>query len=61
MDADSRDRTLEDLRTIVEKVEQKAHVPSDNPDLVALRQIVEHKITELETKEDSHPHSPNAA
>lgn len=50
MDADSRDRTLEDLRTIVEKVEQKAHVPPDNPDLVALRRIVENKICELQTE-----------
>jgi len=61
MDADSRDRTLEDLRTIVEKVEQKAQVPSDNPDLVALRQIVEHKITELESTEDSNSRPTNAA
>ena len=53
MNAESRDRTLEDLRTIVEKVEQKAHVPPDNPDLVALRQIVENKITELESEEGS--------
>jgi hypothetical protein len=52
---------LEDLRTIVEKVEQKAQVPSDNPDLVALRQIVEHKITELESTEDSNSRPTNAA
>jgi hypothetical protein len=61
VDADSRDRTLEDLRTIVEKVEQKAQVPANNPDLVALRQIVEHKISELESEEDSDCHSPNGA
>jgi len=51
MDAESRDQALEDLRTIVEKVEQKAHVPASNPDLVALRQIVEHKITKLESEQ----------
>jgi len=27
-----KDRMIDDLRTIVEKVEQKAHVPPDNPD-----------------------------
>ena len=53
MDAESKDRALQDLRTIVEKVEEKAHVPPDNPDLVALRQIVEHKIAELETNRDA--------
>jgi len=53
MDAESRDRALDDLRTIVEKVERKAHVPPNNPDLIALRQIVEHKITELESEETS--------
>jgi hypothetical protein len=53
MDTESRDRALEDLRTIVDKVEQKAHVPPDNPDLVALWQIVEHKIADLESEEDS--------
>jgi len=51
MDAESRDRALEDLRTIVEKVEQKAHVPPSNPDLVALRQIVDCKIIKLESEE----------
>jgi len=51
MDAESRDRALDDLRTIVEKVEQKAHVPPNNPDLIALRQIIEHKISELESDE----------
>jgi hypothetical protein len=35
MDTDSGDRTLQDLRTIVEKVEQKAHVPPDNFDNVS--------------------------
>jgi len=55
MDAESKDRALEDLRTIVEKVERKAHVPPDNPDLVALRHIVEHRIIELESEEDSDP------
>jgi hypothetical protein len=61
MDTDSRDRVLQDLRTIVEKVERKAHVPPENPDIVALRQIVEHKIIELESEEDSESHSSNAA
>ena len=60
MDADSRDRTLQDLRTIVEKAEQKAHVPPDNPDIVALRQIVEHKIIVLVSEGDSESHSSNA-
>jgi hypothetical protein len=61
MDADSRDRTLEDLRTIVEKVERKTHVPLENPDLVALREIVEQRITELESGEDTNPWSSDAA
>jgi hypothetical protein len=30
----------------ITKVEQKAHVPPDNPDIVALRRIVENKISE---------------
>jgi hypothetical protein len=60
MDTDSKDRTLQDLRTIVEKVERKAHAPPNNPDLVALRQIVEHKITELESEQGSESHSSNA-
>jgi len=57
VDAESKGRALEDLRTIVEKVEEKAHVPPDNPDLVALRHIVDHKIAQLETNQgaDSHP------
>lgn len=53
MDAESKDRALQDLRTIVEKVEEKAHVPPDNPDLVALRHIVELKIAELETNQEA--------
>ncbi len=60
MDADSRDRTLQDLRTIVEKVEQKAHVAPDNLDIVALRQIVEHRIIELVSEDDADSHSSNA-
>jgi len=47
-DAESKERALEELRTIAEKVEQKAHVPPDIPDIVALRRIVENKISELE-------------
>jgi hypothetical protein len=39
---------LADLRTIVAKVEQKAHVPADNPDVIALKNIVEHRIEELQ-------------
>jgi len=46
---------IDDLRTIVEKVEQKAHVPPDNPDVIALRRIVENKISELETQQDFNP------
>ena len=57
MEAESRDRALEDLRTIVDKVEQKAQVPPNNPDLIALRQIVEHKITELESEDASQKRS----
>jgi hypothetical protein len=52
MDAESKVRVIDDLRTIVNKVEQKANVPPDNPDLVALRRIVENRICELETAED---------
>ena len=55
MDGESKDRALQDLRTIVEKVEEKAHVPPDNPDLVALRDIVERKIAELETDPGADP------
>ena len=50
MSTESKARAIDDLRTIVEKVEQKAHVPPDNPDLVALRRIVESKICELEAE-----------
>ena len=55
MGAESKDRTLEALRTIVESVEEKAQVPPDNPDVVALRQIVEHRIVELESDDGSEP------
>jgi len=53
MIAESKDRMIDDLRTIVEKVEQKAHMPPDNPDVVALRRIVDNKISELETEKGS--------
>jgi len=53
MVAESKDRMIDDLRTIVEKVEQKAHMPPDNPDVVALRRIVDNKISELETEKGS--------
>ena len=53
MVAESKDRMIDDLRTIVEKVEQKAHVPPDNPDVIALRRIVDNKISELETEKGS--------
>jgi hypothetical protein len=43
---------LNDLRTIVEKVKQKAHVPPDNPDIVALKNIVEEKILRLKCPEE---------
>ena len=43
---------LDDLRTIVEKVEQKADVPADNPDVIALKNIVEQKIVQLKRLED---------
>ena len=36
----------------MERVEQKAQVPPDDPDVVALRQIVEDKIAELESSSD---------
>lgn len=45
---DSKSRTIDELRTIVEKVERKAHVPTDNPDVVALKTIVEERIAKLE-------------
>lgn len=41
---------LENLRTIVEKVERKAHVPADNPGVIALKTIVEDKIARLENR-----------
>jgi hypothetical protein len=41
-------RTLDDLRAIVERVELKAHVRADDPDLLALRGIIEQKIARLE-------------
>jgi hypothetical protein len=55
VDTESKDQRIDDLRTIVEKVERKTHVASDNPDIVALRRIVENKISALETKEDCNP------
>lgn len=54
MDSESKDRVISELRTIVEKVEQKAQVAPDNPDVVALRRIVEcanHRLPEIH----SHP------
>jgi hypothetical protein len=45
---DSKSRTIDELRTIVEKVEKKAHVPTDNPDVVALKSIVDERIAKLE-------------
>jgi hypothetical protein len=51
VNTESKNRKIDDLATIVEKVEQKAHVPPDNPDLVALRQIVENRISELKIEE----------
>jgi hypothetical protein len=60
MDAEFKVRVIDDLRTIVNKVERKAHVSPDNPDLVALRRIVENRICELETTEEYFPPS-NAA
>jgi len=61
MDAESKVRVIDVLRTIVNKVEQKAHVPPDNPDLVALRRIVENRICELETAEDFNFVPPSSA
>ena len=58
MDTESKNRKIGDLATIVEKVEQKAHVPPDNPDLVALRHIVENKISELQIEEGSNTVPP---
>ena len=37
-----------ELRTILEKVQERAHVPEDNPDVIALRDIVNDKIERLE-------------
>ena len=53
MDKESKDRKIDDLRTVVEEVERKAHVPANNPDLVALKQIVENRICALETERAS--------
>ena len=49
LDSESKEKALGELRTIVQKVEQKAHIPPDHPDVVALRRIVEHRIIELES------------
>jgi hypothetical protein len=38
-----KDRTLDNLRAIVERVELKAYVRADDPDLLALRGIIEQK------------------
>lgn len=43
-------RKLEELRTIVEKVEHEAEVAEDNPDIVALKDIVNDKIAKLEKR-----------
>jgi len=40
-----------ELRPILEKVQERAHVPEDNPDVIALRDIVKDKIERL--KEES--------
>ena len=61
MDGESKFRVIDHLRTIVDKVEAKAHVPTDNPDLVALRRIVQNRIGELETAEDSNSNPPSNA
>jgi hypothetical protein len=53
VDTESKNRKIDELATIVEKVERKAHVPPDNPDLVALRHIVENRISELQIEEGS--------
>ena len=52
VDTESKNRKIDELATIVEKVEQKAQVPPDNPDLVALRHIVESKISELKMEDE---------
>jgi hypothetical protein len=52
VDTESKNRKIDELATIVEKVEQKAHVAPDNPDLVALRHIVESKISELKMEDE---------
>jgi hypothetical protein len=61
MDGESKVRVIDHLRTIVDNVEAKAHVPTDNPDLVALRRIVANRIGELETAEDSNSNPPSNA
>ena len=47
MDVELKDRTLQDLRTIDEKVKEKAHsTQKDSPDLLELRRIVENRIAD---------------
>ena len=55
VDAASKERMIGDLRTIVEKVQEKVHLSPNNPDIIALRRIVQTKITELEMEEISNP------
>lgn len=54
VDTESNDRKLDDLRNIVEKVERKALVRPDDPDMVALRHIVENRISELKQAPNHH-------
>jgi hypothetical protein len=48
MNLAAKDRALDDLRTIIEKIELRDHVRSDDPDVLALKEIIERKIERLE-------------
>lgn len=47
MGAEGTEDPIQKLRSTLEKVEQTSGAPQDNPDLVALKQIVLDKVTEL--------------
>jgi hypothetical protein len=49
----NRDREVEELRHIVEQVENKPQIRTDDPDVIFLRDILEHKISTLQTQIES--------
>lgn len=50
-----KNRTIDGLRTMLDEVEQKAHVPADDPDVIALKAIVDEKIAKLEDDGSAKP------